>query len=318
MLNSRKLFAFVLILAALSGMTFAQDYPTRPIKLVVPGVAGGGDFVARLVGNGLSSRIGQPVLIENRPVGIIPGDAVAKAAPDGYTLLVSGSSLWLQAFMQDDVPFDVVRDFAPVTLMVSSPNVLVVTTKIQVRTVKELIAMAKARPGVLNYASQSSGSSPHLAAELFKSMAGLDIVRVTYKNNVQSTADLISGQVHMMFSTAGAADSMVKGGKLRAIAVTSSKPSDLVPGLPTVAETLAGYETESVFGLLAPAKVPAAVINRLYQEVVQVLKTPDVRVRFISAGVEPVGTTPAEFAARINVDMVRLGKVIKDAGIRAE
>jgi tripartite-type tricarboxylate transporter receptor subunit TctC len=318
MRTSCKFIALMLVALVHAGSVLAQDYPTKPIRFIVPGVGGGGDFVARLVGNGLSGRVGQAVVIENRPVGIIPGDAVAKAAPDGYTLLVSGSSLWLAAFMQDDVPFDVLRDFSPVTLLVTSPNVLVVTPKLEARSVKELIALAKAKPGVLNYASNSTGSSPHLAAELFKSMAGADIVRINYKNNVQSIADLMSGQVQMMFSTAGAAAPLVKAGKLRALAVTSAKPTELVPDLPTVAATLPGYETESVFGLLAPAKTPAPIIARINREVVLVLKTPDVKEKFITSGVEPVGTTPEEFLARIKGDMNRLGKVIKDANIRAE
>ncbi len=318
MRTSCKFIALVLVALVHVGSVLAQDFPTKPIRFIVPGVGGGGDFVARLVGNGLSGRVGQAVVIENRPVGIIPGDAVAKAAPDGYTLLVSGSSLWLAAFMQDDVPFDVLRDFAPVTLLVTSPNVLVVTPKLEAKSVKELIALAKAKPGALNYASNSTGSSPHLAAELFKSMAGADIVRINYKNNVQSIADLMSGQVQMMFSTAGAAAPLVKAGKLRALAVTSAKPTELVPDLPTVAATLPGYETESVFGLLAPARTPAPIISRINREVVLVLKTPDVKEKFITSGVEPVGTTPEEFLVRIKGDMNRLGKVIKDANIRAE
>ena len=308
------------LMVACAGVVSAQDYPSKPVRIVVPGAGGGGDFAARLIAQGLSGPIGQQVLVDNRPIGFIPADTVAKAPPDGYTLLLSGSGMWLQPFLRNDVPWDPVRDFLPVTLAVSTPNMIIVNASLPVKSVKDLIALAKARPGELNYGGSGSEGSPnHLAAELFKSMARVNIVRVPYKANAQALTDLLSGEVQLMFSTPGGAMQHVKSGRLRALAVTTAKPSALLPGLPTVAASgLPGYESTSIYGVFAPAKTPAPVINRLNQEIARVLHRTDVKEKFLNTGSEVVGSAPEELAAFVKYEMSRLGKVIKDAGIRAD
>jgi tripartite-type tricarboxylate transporter receptor subunit TctC len=308
------------VLALCGGAAFAQDYPSKPIRIVVPGAGGGGDVAARLLAPAIAAPLGQPVLIDNRPIGFIPADTVAKSAPDGHTLLFSGSGMWLQVFLRNDVPWDPVRDFAPVTLTVSTPNLVIVNGSLPVKTLKELIALAKARPGQLNYGGSGSEGSPnHLAAELFKSMAGVNIVRVPYKTNAQSVTDLLSGEVQVMFSTPGGVMQHVKSGRLRALAVTTAKPSALVPGVPTAAtQGLPGYESISVYGVFAPAKTPAAAISRLNQEIVRALNRPDLKEKFLATGTEVVASSADELAAFVKYEMTRLGKVIKDLGIRGE
>jgi tripartite-type tricarboxylate transporter receptor subunit TctC len=242
---------------------------------------------------------------------------VAKAPPDGYTLLFWGSALWLLPFLRSGVPYDPVKDFAPITLAVNSPNVIIVHPSLAANSVRELIALAKARPGQLNYASGSTGSSNHLAAELFNSMAGINIVRITYKGAGAALNDLIAGQVQVMFPNAAAAAPHIKSGRIRALAVTSLQPSALAPGLPTVAGSgLPGYESGSILSVLAPGRTPIPIINRLNREIVQVLKRPDVKEKFFTTGSEVVASSPDELAAARESDMVKIGKLIKDVGIR--
>ncbi|MBI3939178.1 MAG: tripartite tricarboxylate transporter substrate binding protein [Betaproteobacteria bacterium] len=306
----------MMVLAA--GVVSGQAYPNKPIRIVAPEAGGGGDFAARLIALGLSGSLGQQVIVENRggASGIIAGRTVAKAPPDGYTLLFYGSIFWIGALLQD-VPYDPVADFSPITLATSSPNILVVHPSLPVNSVKELIALAKARPGELNYAS-TTGSTPHLAAELFKAMAGVNIVRIPYKGAGPALNDLIGGQVQLMFPVAAAVTPHVKSGRLRALAVTSVEPSELVRGLPTVAATVPGYESVQMTAMFAPAKTPATIINRLNQEIVQVLNRADVKEKFFNAGAKVVGGSPEQLMATMKSEMARLGKVIKDAGIRAE
>jgi tripartite-type tricarboxylate transporter receptor subunit TctC len=299
------------------GIVSAQDFPTRPIRIVSAEVGGGNDFAARVVAQGLVG-LGQPVIVENRPSGVIPGSIVAKAPPDGHTLLAYGVSLWIAPLLQDGLPYDPVRDFAPVTLVASSPGVLVVYPGVAANSAKELIALAKARPGHLNYASTSTGSPAHLAAELFKFMAGVDIVRISYKGAAPALIDVMSGQVHLTFGTASSSTPHIRTGKLRALAVTSAMPTAVFPGLPTLASTLPGYEAGSTYGVFVPAKTPVPIINRLNREIARHLQTAEVKERFLNVGVDTVGSSPGELAATIKSDMVRLGKMIKDAGIRAD
>ncbi|MBI3069160.1 MAG: tripartite tricarboxylate transporter substrate binding protein [Betaproteobacteria bacterium] len=304
-----------------AGGVTAQNYPTKPIRIVAAGPGGTGDFVARLVGQGLTVRLGQQVVVENRAAGggIIAAQTVAQAAPDGYTLLSYGPTIWLLPFLRRSVPYDPVRDFSPVTSLVTAPNLLVVHPSLPAKSVKELIALAKARPGELNYGSGATGATPHLAAELFKTMAGVDIVRINYKSTGQALNDLIAGQVQLMFSSAAAGLMHVKSGRLRALAVTSAQPSALFPGMPTVAAAgLPGYESASIFAVFAPAKTPAALIHRLNQEIVRVLNGADAREKLLNSGLEAVGSSPEEFAATMKSEMARWGKVIKDAGIRPD
>ncbi|MBI3937846.1 MAG: tripartite tricarboxylate transporter substrate binding protein [Betaproteobacteria bacterium] len=256
--------------------------------------------------------------MDNRPSGVMPGMVVSKSAPDGYNLLYNGAAHWLAPFLQR-VPYDPVKDFSPITLTVSSPNVLLVNPSLPVKSVKELIALAKARPGELNYGASGTGSSIHLAAESFKAMAGVDIVHINYKGAGAVISDLIAGQVQLAFISSGTAAPHVKSGRLRALAVGSARPSAFFPGLPTVAASgLPGYESASIFGLFARAGTPATLVNRLNREIVTVLDQPSVKERFFNAGIDVVGSSPEELAATVKSQMARLGKVIKDAGIRAE
>lgn len=296
----------------------SQPYPAKPIRIVVTGVGSGGDFAARLIAQGISGNLGQQVIVENRASGTAPGEIVAKASPDGYTLCLSAAPLWIGPFLQK-TGYDPVRDFAPVTLAVSSPNVLVVPAASPAKSVGELIALIKAKPGALNYATSGTGGSGHLAAELFKSMLGADMVRINYKSGGLALTELISGQVHLMFANAGAVAGHLKSGRVRALAVTSAKPSALFPGLPTVAAGgLPGYELVSIQGIFAPAGTPGAIIKRLNQEFVAFLRKAETKERFFNAGVESLGSTPEELAATVKAEMAKLGKIIKDAGIRAD
>jgi tripartite-type tricarboxylate transporter receptor subunit TctC len=303
----------------IAGSLYAQTFPSKPIRLLAAEPGGGADIVGRLVAPGLSSNMGQQIVIDNRPAGVIPGQIVAKAPPDGYTLLVSSGILWLMAFMRDSMPFDPVKDFAPITVTNRAPNILVVHPTLPANSVKDLIALAKAKQGQLNYASGATGSSSQIAAELFKSMTGTSMVRIPYKGNGPAMTALLAGDVNLMFPSAAAVAPHMKSGKVRVLAVTSLEPSALFPGLPTVAASgLPGYESATVTGIWAPAHTPAAVINKLNAEIVRVLNTAQVKERFMSAGSEIVGNTPSQFAAFIKHDMATTGKVIKDAGIREE
>ncbi|MBI3938241.1 MAG: tripartite tricarboxylate transporter substrate binding protein [Betaproteobacteria bacterium] len=302
-----------------AGAASGQNYPYRPIRIVVPGIGGGSDFMARLIGQGLAGPLGQQVVVENRPTGIIPAEIVSKAEPDGHTLLLSGSGLWLAPFLYDKLPFDPVRDFSPITLAVSQPNILVVNPALPAKSVKELISLAKARPGELNYASGSTGAANHLAAELFKSMAGVNIVRINYKGAGAGLAALIAGEVQVMFVTAAAAVPHIKTGRVRALAVTTARPSALLPDSPTIAASgLPGYESASIYGIFAPGKTPGPIIGKLNREIVRVLNRPEVKEKLFNIGAEVVGSSPAQLAALVKSDMVTSGKLIRDAGIRRE
>ena len=254
---------------------YAQNYPNKTIRIVTSEPGGGSDLTARLLAQGIAGGLGQNVIVENRPSNIL-GGIVAKALADGYTLLSGGS--FLIGPLLEKTSYDPVRDFSPITLTATAPNVLVVHPSLPVKSVQELIALAKARPGQLNYASTGAGGISHLAAELFKSMAGVNIVRIPYKGTGQAANDLLAGQVQLMFLAIGTAEPYVKSGKLKALAVTSAKPSALAPGLPTVAASgLPGYEAGIIFGLYAPAKTPLPIVNRLNREAVQVLNRTEVK-----------------------------------------
>ena len=276
------------------------------------------DLAARLIAQGASDSLGQPILVESRGGGVVAIELVAKARPDGYTLLFYGGTLWIGPLLQT-VSWDPVRDFSPITLAVTFPNLLVVHPSLPVKSVKGLIALAKARPGELNYGSGSIGASTNLAGELFKAMAGVRIARIPYKAGASAMMALITGEVHLMFSTVGLVTPHVKLGKLRALAITTAKPSALAPGLPTVAASgVPGYESASLIGLVAPAGTPATLIDRLNQEIVRVLNRAEVKERLLTFGVEAVGSSPEEFAATIRSDMAKWSKLIKDTGIRAK
>jgi tripartite-type tricarboxylate transporter receptor subunit TctC len=297
----------------------AQTFPGKLIRIVTGGSGSNGDFASRLLAQGLTQSLGQQVIVENRPSGIILGEVVAKAPPDGHTLLVTGSSFWLAPFLQDNVPWDPVRDFAPITLAASSPNLVVVHPSLPVKSMRELIVLAKARPGELNYASGTTGSMPHLAAELFKQMAKVNIVRINYKGIGLALTDTIGGQMQLMFPNAGGAAPHVKSGRLRALAVTTAQPTPLFPGIPTVAGAgLAGYEVATINGIFAPARTPPAIIERLQTEFAKQLSLPDIREKFLATGVETIGSRPEGLAAAVKGEMTLFGKLIRDAGVRAD
>lgn len=309
------------IVAALGGtlclqqVALAQGYPARQIRMLAPEIGGASDISARLIAQWLSSSLGQQVIIENR--GSLAPAVAAKAQPDGYTLISYGSPLWLSAFLRDNVPWDAVKDFMPIALTASSPNVLIVHPSLPTRSVKDLIALAKAHPGELNFSSGSSGALTHLSGELFNALAGVKMVRVFYRGNGPALNALIGGEVHLMFANAGSIVPQLNSGRVKALAVTSLKPSPLVPGLPTIAdEGIPGYEALTVIGMFAPARTPAAVIKRLNEELLKVLNNPDLKAKFLNIGVEPVGGTPEQFADFIRADMAKWGKVIRDANIR--
>jgi len=313
--------ARVLVAAALSTVpasAHAADFPRKPIRIVTADAGGGSDFVARLIGLGWTAMWGRQVVVDNRGGGTIAGEIVAHAAADGYTLLYYGSTFWLLPLMRKQMPYDVARDFAPVTLAVATPAVLVVHPAVAARSVRELIALAKARPGQLNYASAAAGTATHLAAELFKSMAGVDLVRVPYKGTGAALNDLLGGQTQLMFAVAASVVPHVKAGRLRALGVTSAQPSAALPDLPTIAAAgVPGYEAVQYSGLFAPARTPAALVELLSRAAATVLSRSETRERLYNLGVEVVGSTPAEFAAKIRSEVGMLGKVIRDAGIQA-
>jgi tripartite-type tricarboxylate transporter receptor subunit TctC len=296
-----------------------QEFPSRPIRIVTAEIGGGNDFAARILAQGMMPALGKPVIVENRGGSVVvSAQLVGKAQPDGHTLLLYGSNLWILPFMRDKVPYDPIADFSPITTATSSPCVLVVHPSLPVKSTSELIALAKAKPGQLNYAG-ASGGIIHIAAEVFKAMAGLEMVYVPYKGGSPALMALVAGQVQLMFPTAGTVAPHIKSGRFRALAITSAQRSSLFPELPTIAATgLPGYESVARFAVLAPAKTPAAIVNRLNQEMVRVLAMADVKEKFNNAGIEPVGSTPAQLAATMKSEMARQGKMIKAAGIRAE
>src|SRR5580765_3065963 len=320
-MGSQVLKAFALAALAISA-AHAEVYPAKPIRMIVAYPPGGGtDIVGRTIAQKLGETLGQSVVVENRggASGNIGTELAARAAPDGYTILmgnVAPNAINVSLFK--DLPFDPVADFAPVSLVASTPNILVVHPSTPARTVKEVIALAKAKPGTLNFASAGMGSSSHLAGELFRILAGAEIVHVPYKGAGPAMVDVLSGQVQLYFATMPAAMPHVKAGKLAPVAVTSARRSQALPDLPTIAESgVPGYEESTWYGVLAPAHSPDAAIARLHESVVKILGDAALRAKLADQGFEPVGDSPKEFAAYIRSEIAKWGKVIRDAGIRA-
>lgn len=317
------LAATVVSFAAFIPEGFAEPYPNRPLRMIVPFPPGGStDIMARLVAQKLSEKLGQQVIVDNRggAGGTIGMNMAAKAAPDGYNLMMSTSiTHTVGASLYSKLPYNVLTDFAPITLAASVPLLLVVNPAVPAKSVKELIQLAKEKPGQLNYASPGSGTSGHLAAEMFKSMADVDIVHVPYKGGGPAVVDLIGGQVQMLILSAVATLPHVKSGKLRALAVTGSTRSPNLPDIPTVSESgLPGYEVVLWYGVSAPAKTPAAIIDRLNKDLVSIMQSPEMRERLAREGGRPVGTTPQEFEKIIRADVEKWSKVVAKAGIKAE
>lgn len=320
----RALPALVLASGVLAGADVAaQSYPQKPIRFVVPFAPGGTtDILARLIGQRLPQPLGQSVVIENRPGanGSVGSEIVAKSPPDGYTIIMGYlGSLAINPNLHARLPYDPVRDFAPVTLAASTTQAIVAHPSLPVRSARELIALARTRPGQITYASAGIGAPSHLAGELFKMMAGIDMVHVPYKGSGAALADLLGGHVAVSFGGLAAAAPYVKSGKLRILAVANAARSPAMPEVPTVAESgLAGFEVPSWFGVLAPAATPREIINRLHAEITKILRTQEVRDRLAADGAEVIANTPEQFAAYIKSEIVKWGKVIRDARIRPE
>ena len=305
-----------------STLVAAQAYPAKPIRIIVPFPPGGiADLFARVIGQKFNETWGQPGVVENRPGagGNIGAELVAKSAPDGYTL-VTGSigTHAVNVSLFSKLPFDPIRDFAPVSLAIGAPNVLVVHPSLPVKSVKELIALAKARPGQIAYASAGHGTAAHLSGELFKSMAKVDLVHVPYKGNVPAITDLLAGQTSLLFATMPTVLPQVQAGRLRALAVASSSRSPAAPQLPTIAEVLPGFSVTNWIGFFAPAGTPRDVVLKLNGEVARIMQAPDIQKRLLAEGAKFTPWTPDQFAAFVKAEMTKWAKVVKDAGIRVD
>jgi tripartite-type tricarboxylate transporter receptor subunit TctC len=321
-----KRIAAVLLAIALPilhGTVAAQTWPTKPIKWIVPFAPGGTtDILARTIGEKLATALGQPVVIENRPGagGGVGAEFTAKAPPDGYTIMGGTISTHaINASLYKSLPYDPVKDFEPITLIARVPNMLVVNPDIPAKNVAELIALLKSSPGKYTFASSGNGTSQHLSGELFKSMAGVDMQHIPYKGSPPALQDVVGGQVTMTFDNITTAWPLAKGGKLRALAVTTAMRSPIAPDVPTLAEAgLAGYEVGSWQGVFAPAGTPPEIVRRLNVEMVKIINMPDVRDKLIGLGAEPVANTPEEFSALVKTEVVKWAGVVKQSGARVD
>jgi tripartite-type tricarboxylate transporter receptor subunit TctC len=318
MLTANPVLRILLLSATIvaTEAVLGQNYPNKPIRIITGEAGGDSDFGARLVAQGISGPLGQPVVVENRPSSLSALIA-SKTSPDGYSLLVTGAGVYIATLLQH-MDYDTVRDFSSVTLVSKQPNVLVVYPSLAAASLKDLIALAKAKPGQLNYSAGAVGGSPHLSVELLKAMAGVNIVRVPYNGGGPALNALLGGEVQLMMPTASSALPHIKSGKLRALAVTSLESSALVPGVPPIAASLPGYESVSMTTVFAPAKTPVAIINRLNQEIARFLKTTQAKQQFLNAGSETVGDSPQELAATVKSEIAKWTKVIQDAGLKID
>ena len=321
----KRVYSLLLSAVLLAGTTWvgAQEYPSKPVRLIVPFAPGGGnDIVARAIAQQLSASLGRQFLVDNRAGagGVVGAELAAKSPADGYTLFLGGvGSHAVNPNLHAKLPYDPVRDFAPITLIASAPSVLVVYPSLPARTIEELTALAKANPGKLNFASNGNGSSAQLAAVLYESMAGVRMVHVPYKGLAPALADLLGGEVQLMFSSMVAIIPHIRTGRLRALAVTGKKRSPLLPEVPTLDESgLRGYEAGSWYGILAPAGTPPQIVARLNAGIVEALQQPEIRERLAAEGAEPIGGTPAEFAAHIEAELARVRKILRDGAARME
>jgi len=309
-------------LAAVSGYSSAQDFPSKPLRLVVGSTPGGGtDISARLIAPKMSEQLGQQVVVENRPgaTTTIGVNYVVRSAPDGYTLLMGVSSLAINPHILKNVPYDALKDLAPVTQVLVAPNIMVAHPSLPIRTVKDLVAFARPRPGQLNFAAGGAGSSQHLAIELFLYMTGTKIVHVPYKGQGMALIDVVAGQVSLMMANVISALPHVRSARLRALGVTGSKRTTVAPDIPTIAEAgVPGYEVLQWYGVLAPAATPREIIGRLHGVIAHAVQDPKIRERIVADAGEPVGNTPDEFSAILRADYKKWGDVIRKAGIRVD
>ncbi|HEU0290737.1 MAG TPA: tripartite tricarboxylate transporter substrate binding protein [Burkholderiales bacterium] len=299
----------------------AQSYPSRTVRLVVPFAAGGStDIIGRTVGQKLNEMWGQPVVVDNRPGGstVIGTDVVAKSAPDGHTLLVTPAPFTIVPSLIAKLPYDPAKDFEPITLINTTPLVVVVHPGVPAKTVKDLIALAKARPGTINYGSSGSGGSNHLAGELFNALAGVKMVHIPYKGNAPALTDLLGGHVDLVFNGLTSAMPLIKSGKLRALAVTSIKRTGSLPDMPTLDELgLKGFQAVAWNGLSAPARTPKDIIAKINADVLKVVRSPELAERLRAEGSDPVGSSPEQYAAFLRDEIAKWSKVIKFAGVKS-
>lgn len=322
-MNASRIFTSIALAAAslvplAAGAQGAEDFPRKPIRVIVPYTAGAiNDVLARRVGQKLSEALKQPVIVENKPGGgaAIGTEYVAKSPPDGYTLLQLSAAHSINPGLVNDLPFDSIKDFSFITLAATSPYVLIVAPALPVKSVPELIALAKSRPGQLSFSSTGNGGSAHMMGELLNNLAGISTLHIPYKGGAQATTDLVSNQVQFSFSTYTGAQSFMKAGRVRAIATTGARRMTALPDLPTIGETVPGYEAAGWWGYAAPAGTPPAIVAKLNKELVKILQTQEMRETFNAEGVEMLGTTPQEFQAHIQREMGVWGKLVKDAKI---
>lgn len=318
----KKLLTGLCLSASMVGAAYAaNDYPTRPITIVVPFSPGGAtDILGRLLAERMSTRLGQTVIVENKPGAgtMIASNHVARAKPDGYTLLLAASSLGIAPSIYSKIDYDPVRDFTPITQVASVVHVLEVTPSLPVKNVKELIDYMKANPGKLSYASVGVGTSTQLEAEMFKSMAGVEMEQIPYKGSAPALTDLVAGRVQVMFDAWASSGPFVKSGKVRVLAVTTDTPSSSVPDIPTISTAVPGFSAMPWLGLVAPAGTPAPVVDKVYAAVAEILKEPAVREKFTTLGLDAIGSDPATFGAFIKKDIATWGKVAKEANIRLD
>ncbi len=306
------------LIAISAGSAMGQSYPSKPVRIYSNSPPGVNDFVARVVSQPLSAALGQPVVIDNRPGNIIPAELVAKSPPDGHALLSHGTPLFTVPMLQK-VSFDASTDFTPIAWMSSSPLVITVHPSLPVGSVRDLIALARARPGELNYASTSVGGTVHWGTELFKSMTGTRMTHIPYKAPGPALTDLINGQVQVFFAVPNSVLPHAKSGRLKLLAITSVMPSALLPGIPTVAASgVPGFEAAAIYGMFGPAGMPGATVQRLSTEITQIMRTDEARKRMHDFGLEPVAGASGEFAAKLKTEAARIGKVMQDIGIRVE
>jgi tripartite-type tricarboxylate transporter receptor subunit TctC len=311
--------AFVLLL--IPGIVFSQEFPSRPVRIIVPSPpAGGTDIVGRVLAEHFSRSLGQQFFVENKPgAGNLIGiEAAARSAADGYTLLMTASTIVLNTVLYRKVPYDPIRDFAPITIAATAPNILIVNPNLPAKSLAELIALAKQKPGALSYGTPGIGTSPHLCMELLKYMAGIDIQHVPYRGTAAAVSDVMSGQIQAAFATALTAKPQVDAGRVRALAVSGPRRVEALPGVPPVGDTVPGYEAMQWYGLLAPAGVPVAIVEKLNAEALVALRSKEMKDRLAADGAEPLGSTSAEFGAFIRRELDKWTRVANAAGIEKQ
>ena len=299
----------------------AQQYPTKPIRIIaLSSPASGPDIVGRLIGSKFTEAWGQQVIVDTRPgaSGIIGAEIASKAAPDGYTLMIATSQAVIVSVMYKKLPYQLLKDFSPISMVATTPFILVVHPSVPAASIRELVAYAKSKPGELRYGSGGAGSPPHLSAEIFKSMTGVNMLHVPYKGITPAMMDAVAGQVQMVISVIPAVLSTIQAGKLKALGVTSAQRSPFVPDLPAIAETVPGYEFIGWYSLVAPAKTPAAILSKLNAEIAKILKTPEFRERLVALGAEPISSTQQELAAYMQVQTGKMRKAVKDSGAQLD